>query len=683
MRFKAIAFSIISILLTVTLAIPAAPVHADEITIIVTGDDSNVEIEDTDSENQNPKDQNSSDDTDSNDSINKDKKSKDTRTDTTSASPGDADIPDPEDIITDESLNSNETDNAVNTGDIDAANSDDTNSDETESDDDDTEEDDLDTDDKCSFGDKSKTLYVGWEKYYSEIFGVDEDAVITFRSKNEKIATVDSEGVITPVKKGNTRIYADIDENGKTSKCSIKITVEEPFSRITDYTNAMTLDSRYTFKLERTGHAEPVTWTLEGEGLAELEAVSSTDCSIHTLKPGFVTLTAECRGEKASFKIKIYDGTGELFIISPDSQPYKGWYKTYNTYNKKTKGYYLLRSYLERLDTLKGGVLVLRCGKYTVTNTLCIPSDTTIILEDGATIVKTDDTGTKNLTATASLFQTVSYTNSSKDGVFKGYKGEHDIKILGEGTATIDLNNIACQGIAAAHCNRLTISGISFKNMNTYHFIELAGNANVNISGNYFYGYSESKTTRKEAINLDTPDAETHGFNQRWTSLDKTPNKNITISDNVFYNVECGIGTHKYTEDKPHKNVKILRNTFIDSATYSIRCMNWDDPVIMDNSFIYSQPLESAELTVILNGVKDPVITGNLFENLETPISFYHWKNTGYGKDYAPVYNEISESCMILLKNNYLVNVANPYFEYYRVLDDYSEDNLELHPIGA
>ena len=683
MRFKAIAFSIISILLTVTLAIPAAPVHADEITIIVTGDDSNVEIEDTDSENQNPKDQNSSDDTDSNDSKNKDKKSKDTRTDTTSASPGDADIPDPEDIITDESLNSNETDNAVNTGDIDAANSDDTNSDDIESDDDDTEEDDLDTDGKCSFGDKSKTLYVGWEKYYSEIFGVGEDAVITFRSKNEKIASVDSEGVITPVKKGKTRIYADIDENGKTSKCSIKITVAEPFSRITDYTEAMTLDSRYTFKLERTGHAEPVTWTLEGEGLAELEAVSSTDCSIHTLKPGFVTLTAECRGEKASFKIKIYDGTGELFIISPDSQPYKGWYKTYNTYNKKTKGYYLLRSYLERLDTLKGGVLVLRCGKYTVTNTLCIPTDTTIILEDGATIVKTDDTGTKNLTATASLFQTVSYTNSSKDGVFKGYKGEHDIKILGEGTATIDLNNIACQGIAAAHCNRLTISGISFKNMNTYHFIELAGNANVNISGNYFYGYSESKTTRKEAINLDTPDAETHGFNQRWTSLDKTPNKNITISDNVFYNVECGIGTHKYTEDKPHKNVKILRNTFIDSATYSIRCMNWDDPVIMDNSFIYSQPLESAELTVILNGVKDPVITGNLFENLETPISFYHWKNTGYGKDYAPVYNEISESCMILLKNNYLINVANPYFEYYRVLDDYSEDNLELHPIGA
>lgn len=675
MKFKAIAFTIISILLTVTLVIPSASVHADEITIIITGDDSDVDIEDTgDTDNQ---------DTSDKDTKSKDSKAKDAKNDTTTASPGDAEVPDPEDIIADESLSSNEIDNVANTGDTETADSDDTDSDDSDSEDDDTEEDDSATNSKCSFGDKSKTLYVGWESYYSEIFGVSEDAVITFRSKNEKIATVDSEGVITPVKKGKTRIYADIDENGKTSKCSIKITVAEPFSRITDHTDVMTLDSRYTFKLERTGHAEPVTWTLEGEGLAEIEAVSPTDCSIHTLKPGFVTLTAECRGEKASFRIKIYNGTGELFIISPDSEPYKGWYKTYNTYNKKTKGYYLLRSYLERLDTLKGGVLVLKCGKYTVTNTLCIPSNTTIILEDGATIVKTDDTGTKNLTATASLFQTVSYTNSAKDGVFKGYKGEHDIKILGEGTATIDLNNIACQGIAAAHCNRLTVSGISFKNMNTYHFIELAGNANVDIIGNYFYGYSESKTTRKEAINLDTPDAETHGFNQRWTSLDKTPNKNITISDNVFYNVECGIGTHKYTEDKPHTNVKILRNTFIDSATYSIRCMNWESPMIMDNSFIYSQPIESAEITIILNGVKDPVITGNLFENLETPISFYHWKNTGYGKDYAPVYNEVSELCMNLLKSNYLVNVTNPYFEYYRVLDDYSEDNLELHQIGA
>ena len=657
MKIKVTAVAIISLLLTLSFVFPSSPVYADPISIIITGDDSEDEEEIEESETT---------DTKTDETKTKEENTAESKNETF-ASPGD--MNDPATGISDNDNTAREADNQSDDPD---------DVDDSEEDD----EDDTAVSSKAAFSEKTKTLYVGWESYYSDVTGISEDAIITYRSKNEKVATVDSEGLITPVGKGKTRIYADITENGKTSKCSIKITVAEPFSKVTDSTDVMTLDSRYTFKLERTGHAEPVTWTLEGEGLAELEAVSATDCSIHTLAPGFVNLTAECRGESFTYRIKIYNGTGELFIISPDSNTYNGYYKKYNTYNKKTKGYYLLRSYLERLDTLKGGVLVLKCGTYTVTNTLCIPSNTTIILEDGATIVKSDDTGTKDLAATASLFQTVSYTNAAKEGVFKGYKGEHDIQILGEGTATIDLNDVACQGIAAAHCNRLTISGISFKNMNTYHFIELAGNANVNISGNYFYGYSASKTTRKEAINLDTPDAETHGFNQYWTSLDKTANKNVVINNNVFYNVECGIGTHKYSEGHPHKNISILRNTFIDSATYSIRCMNWENPTIRDNSFIYSAPSEIAEITVILNGVKDPIITGNRFENLETPISFYHWKNSGYGKDYAPIYNEVSELCMTLLKSNYLVNVTNPYFEYYRELDDYSEDNLELHPIG-
>ncbi len=544
------------------------------------------------------------------------------------------------------------------------------------------EDDEADDDDSpYSFAEKNITLYTGWKDYYSDIIGASEDAVITYRSKKEKVATVDEDGIITPVSKGKTRIYADITEDGVTSTCSVKVTVMDPYSEVVKSTDAMSLDSSFVFSIKRTGHRDPVTWTLEGEGTAEIEAVSPTECRLHTLEPGFVRLTAECREQKFTFTVKIYNGTGELFIITPNSDPFNKNYKSYGSYNKKTKGYYLLKSYLERLNTLKGGVLVLKCGTYSITNTLCIPSNTTIILEDGAKIVKTDDTGTSALKATASLFHTVSYTNAAKEGVFKGYNGEHDIKILGEGTAIIDLNNISCQGIAAAHCNRLTISGITFMNMNTYHFIELAGNANVEISGNYFYGHIDSANSRKEAINIDTPDKETHGFNQYWTSFDKTPNKNIYITDNVFYNVECGVGTHKYSEGSAHKNVNILRNTFIDSGTYSIRCMNYDKPVIADNVFVYSKPSEYAEITIIMNGVKDPEIYNNRFENLQTPISFYHWKNSGNGKNYAPIYNELSESSMELLRKNYLVNVENPYFEYYKTYNDFSDDSLELHAI--
>lgn len=38
----------------------------------------------------------------------------------------------------------------------------------------------------------------------------------------------------------------------------------------------------------------------------------------------------------------------------------------------------------------------------------------------------------------------------------------------------------------------------------------------------------------KEAINLDTPDPETHGLNAVWVAQDRTDNKNITITNNVF-----------------------------------------------------------------------------------------------------------------------------------------------------
>jgi len=527
-----------------------------------------------------------------------------------------------------------------------------------------------------SFTASSKTLYTGWKSYLCSISGVGEEADIIYESADENVAAVSDEGEIFPVSKGKTTIIAYITENGYTDSCSMKITVKDPYSRVTSKTDAMTLNGSFTFTLKRYGHNEPVTWTLAGEGLAEIEAVSPTDCMLHALKSGNIILTASCMDESFSFNIKIYNGEGELFIISPDSDPYNNNYVKYGTYNSNTKGYYLIRSYLERLNTLKGGVLVLKKGTYTVTNTLCIPSDTTIILEDGATVKKSDTTGTSYLTATASLFQTVSYTNSSKEGIFKGYNGEKNISILGEGNACIDLNNIMCQGIISAHCQNLTVSGISFKNMNTYHFIELAASKNVKIINNYFYGSAESATSRKEAINLDTPDETTGGFHQYWTSYDKTPNKDVYITDNVFYNVECAVGTHKYSEGYPHDNVNILRNTMIDCNTYAIRAMNWNKPVITHNSFIYSVMPEYSKISIIVNGSTNPLITENRFENIETPISFYHWYNSGYGKQYGPIYNTLEGKYLEAIRDNLLVNVVNPYCEYYEVLDDYSEDNL-------
>ncbi|MBR4345271.1 MAG: hypothetical protein IKP88_21620 [Lachnospiraceae bacterium] len=536
---------------------------------------------------------------------------------------------------------------------------------------------------KYYFVKDSKILYVGWKSYFSVVAGTGEKATISYRSDNKKIATVTKEGEIIPVSKGLTMIYADVTEDGVTSSCSMEITVREPYSKVTASTSAMTLDSDFVFELKRYGHNSPVSWELIGKDYASIEAVSATDCKIHTLAPGTVKLVAKCGNEKFSFDIKIYDGKGELFVISPNSKPYNNYYINNSTYNSKTKGYYLLRSYLERLDTLKGGVLVLQKGTYVVTNTLCIPSNTTIVLEDGAIVRKSDDTGTEALPPNASLFQTVSYSNAAIEGVFSKYDGEHDIKILGEGKAYIDVNNLICQGLAICHCQRVTVSGITFINMNTYHFIELDASKNVYIKNNYFFGCTASSSLKKEAINIDTPDLATHGFTQNWTSFDKTPVLDVYITDNLFYDVECGIGTHKYSDSSPHKNVNILRNTFINCHTYFIRAMNWETPVIKDNNFVLTEVPNKEKIMIILNGAINPLITDNRFENAYTPVSFYHWRNTGYGSEYPPVYNKLDSSYAAALKNNYLVNVLNAYYEYYDILDDFHEDSLHIYPIDG
>ena len=132
-----------------------------------------------------------------------------------------------------------------------------------------------------------------------------------------------------------------------------------------------------------------------------------------------------------------------------------------------------------------------------------------------------------------------------------------------------------------------------------------------------------------------------------------------------------------------HQNVNILRNTFIDSSNYSIRCMNWDKPVIRDNTFIGTETPEADTYTIIVNGATNPTITENRFENINTPVGFYHWRNTGYGKEYSPIYNKLDSSYASAIKKNYMKDVVNPYCEFFNVLDDYEEENVDIIMING
>ena len=525
----------------------------------------------------------------------------------------------------------------------------------------------------------SVTLYSDWEPYEIFIDNLDEDAVVTYKSTRARVAEVDKNGVVTPLSKGSATIKIKItDSDGYKYSLKLSVKVKDPYYEVTDSTDVITSQGSYRFRLKRYGSSDEVTWTLTGSQYATIEAVSDTDCVISGKAPGSVILTVSCLDREESFDIRIYEGAGVAYLVSPEKKPFYDSYAARSDYNEYTRDYFLFRSALEKIAVAGGGMLIVSEGTYHITNTLCVPSNTTVLIEDGATIVKTDYTSDRWLTATQSLFQTVAYNHTQTK--FTKYNGEHDISFIGQGSATIDLNYIKSTAIMTAHCQNLCIRGITFKNMNTGHFIELDASKNVEIRDNVFTGYSVSPTQRKEAINIDTPDAETHGFTQGWTSYDMTPDKNVKICGNVFEHLETAIGTHKYSEGKYHTNIEISGNTFVDVSTYVVRMMNWKNCSVTDNYFLLWEIPENAEVkAVIINGALNPTVTGNRFIGYTTAISCSHWKNSGSGKIYAETLNKISKKNITAMKDNIVKNCTNNYFEIYPVYGDKSLESRKTY----
>ncbi|MER2263391.1 MAG: right-handed parallel beta-helix repeat-containing protein, partial [Psychrobacillus sp.] len=227
------------------------------------------------------------------------------------------------------------------------------------------------------------------------------------------------------------------------------------------------------------------------------------------------------------------EAKAETYTINPTSDTYNHKFESYPTYNSHTKHYYLLRSYLEQLEKINGGTLIIEKGTYTVSNVLFVPSNVTVKLEDGAKLVNSDKTGTSELDADKSLFHLIRPSLGKEEGVYGKHEGEKNISFIGAGTATMDLNfDKDAIAIIAGHNKNLKIENIHFTNMYSGHFIEIDATQNAVISNNKFTNSKASPTEIKEAINIDTPDKLTNGWSSAWSKFDKTPNNNMLIENN-------------------------------------------------------------------------------------------------------------------------------------------------------
>ncbi|HWI48009.1 MAG TPA: right-handed parallel beta-helix repeat-containing protein [Rummeliibacillus sp.] len=337
----------------------------------------------------------------------------------------------------------------------------------------------------------------------------------------------------------------------------------------------------------------------------------------------------------------------------------------FSTYNSNTKTYYMLRSYLEQLEKTGGGKLILKKGTYTVTNALYVPSNVTIQLEDGVTIVKGTDTGTEKMLPSNSIFQFIRPSKAQKEHVYGKFEGEKNIQLIGKGTATIDVNyDLKTLGIVMGHNQNITIDHVQFKNMNGGHFIELDASNHVVIKNSSFTSSLHMDEHDKEGINLDTPDLATQGFTHNWSKYDKQANNDVVITNNVFDGLDRAIGTHKYSEGSLHNNVVIRDNTILNMRSDAIRVMNWSNPIIENNTITNigdkSNPYDTTR-GILLSGVSNPTIQKNTFIEVPRAMQFMVWENTGPGSEYKPIYNKLSEENKKTLQNNVITSGTENY----------------------
>lgn len=350
------------------------------------------------------------------------------------------------------------------------------------------------------------------------------------------------------------------------------------------------------------------------------------------------------------------------YSVNAATTPLNIKYTKYSTYTSYTKQYYMLRSYLEQLEKDGGGTLTLSAGTYKISNTLYVPSNVTINLSDGVTIKKIDETGVSTMKGSKSIFQLIAPSKASIKGVYGGYDGETNINIIGNGTATIDLNfSTDCLGIMMGHNTNVKISGITFQNMKGGHFIEMDASQNVTVENNQFLYHKASSDGIKEAINIDTPDINTGGFHAVWTDYDCTPDKDVLIQNNHFEDLERAIGTHKYSEGKYHENIQILNNTIYKTSSDAIRVLNWSNPIIKGNEITLVANGGNGKRALLISGVSNPLITGNIFNKVSRAMQLMPWKNTGDNSNYAITYNNVSRDNITLMLKNTLTN-AQEYF---------------------
>lgn len=373
------------------------------------------------------------------------------------------------------------------------------------------------------------------------------------------------------------------------------------------------------------------------------------------------------------------------FTITPSSKPYREHYeddKDYTANGGQAKTYFMFRSYMEQLEYAGGGTLNVQAGNYKLSHSVCIPSNVTVNFQSGVKIQKVKAVDT-NLATNKTMFEIVPPSKEKVKNSVSGYNGSQNVTLQGDVNVIIDCDNVVnAMGVVMGHAQNVVIRNIAFTNEYGSHFIELNSSKNVTIENCSFTDFRVyNNKSHKEAINVDTTDLNTNGFNYEWSSHDRTACNTVNINNCMFTNMGAAIGSHTYSVDMNnqqiyHENVTIQNCKVNQTYNAAVRIWNWRNTVIKDNQFLGIQGLEDNKgynyTCILVRGAVNPTITGNTFSKGGTKqkcaicveILSSASVATAVAAGYADTICQISEQNYEDMKKN---TVLEGCYKYYRV----------------
>lgn len=376
------------------------------------------------------------------------------------------------------------------------------------------------------------------------------------------------------------------------------------------------------------------------------------------------------------------------FIITPQSKPYREHFEDLSSYtanDSQAKTYYMFRSYMEQLEYAGGGTITVTPGTYVLSHSVCIPSNVTVNFQNGVRIQKVKATNT-NLATNKTMFEIVPPSKEGVKNSVSGYNGSQNVTLQGEAGVVIDCNNVVnAMAVVMGHANNVVIRDIAFTNEYGSHFIELNSSQNVTVENCSFTDFRiYDNKSHKEAINVDTTDANNNGFNYEWSTHDRTACNTVNINNCIFTNMGVAVGSHTYSvstagQQVYHENVTIQNCKTNQTYNAGIRMLNWRNPVVKNNTFVGVQGINDNKGNnyncILARGVVNPTITKNEFGRgsvtnqvsdlvaVRIDMQFSTSIEAAINAGYADTVSQLTEQNIADLRDNKVTEGCTKYFK--------------------